>query len=406
MMRVRMILLAVAFVVTAAGGTVGYAVMLDRHAARRPAPAASPAHANGEFEITPEQRRGITIEPVNVARLQPSRVAEGRIAINENRSTPVFSQYGSARVVRIFADTGDVVEKGAPLVQIETPDLVQAGNDLSGAAAGVSKARSQLKLAETSEARQHQLYDAKGASLRDWQQAQADLAAARSDLRSAAIALLAVRNRLALLGKTAKEIAILEASQAIDPATVIVAPIGGVVVQRKVGPGQYITASVTDPICVLGDLSSVWLMAAVKETDVPYVKLGQPVEVRVLAYPDRRFGARIVKIGSTIDPSTRRLQVRAEVENGEGLLKPEMFAEFRIATGPAVDAPAVPDSSIIYEGELARVWVATANDRFASRTIRVGIKDAGMVQVVSGLQPDDKLVTRGSLFIDRAARPD
>ena len=186
----------------------------------------------------------------------------------------------------------------------------------------------------------------------------------------------------------------------------IVAPISGVVVQRKVGPGQYITASATDPVYVLGDLSTVWLIASVKETDVPRVKVGQAVTVSVLAYPDRTFAAKIISIGSTIDPATRRLQVRAEVENPDNMLKPEMFAEFSIAVGTGVESPAVPIGAVVFEGDKARVWVQAADTRFASRTIEIGLQDKRMVQVLSGLQSGDRVVTRGSLFIDRAARSD
>jgi cobalt-zinc-cadmium efflux system membrane fusion protein len=284
--------------------------------------------------------------------------------------------------------------------------MVQGGNDLTTATAGVSKAKSQLQLTQTAEARQHELYEAKAASLKDWQQAQADLAGARNDLRSAEIALAAVRNRLVILGKSRNEIAALEARQAIDPTTTIVAPISGAVVQRKIGPGQFITSSATDPVYVLGDLSTVWLIASVKETDVPFVKVGQPVAVHVLAYPDREFAAKIVSIGATIDPTTRRLQVRAEVENPDNMLKPEMFAEFAIVVGGDVEAPAVPLNAIVYEGDTARVWVQAADNHFASRSVKLGLQDAQMVQVVNGLEPGDRVVTRGSLFIDRAARPD
>jgi cobalt-zinc-cadmium efflux system membrane fusion protein len=360
----------------------------------------------GEFELTEQQRRGLTVEPVHTRVFQSARVADGKIAVNENKSTPVISQYSSARVVRTYAETGDVVEQGAPLLKIETPDMVQAGSDLTAAAAGVNKARSQLQLAQTIETRQRELYEAKAAALKDWQQAQADLVGARNDLRSAEGALAAVRNRLAILGKTGREIAALEASPTTDPTTVITAPIGGVVVQRKVGPGQFITASTTDPVYVLGDLSTVWLLASVKETDVPFVKVGQPVTVRVLAYPDRAFAAKVVSVGSTIDPTTRRLQVRAEVENPDQMLKPEMFASFSIAVGADVTSPAVPLSAIVFEGDRARVWVQAADNRFASRPIEIGEQDQRMVQVMAGLRDGDKIVVRGSLFIDRSARPD
>jgi cobalt-zinc-cadmium efflux system membrane fusion protein len=401
------------------GGALGLAVLAAAGAAAyyyyfvlerskpdaRPAPAAASVPA-GEFEVTEQQRRSLTIEPVQSIVFRPTRKAEGKIAVNENKSTPVFSQYSSARVVKIFADTGDFVEKGTPLVQIETPDMVQAGNDLTTAVATLNKARSQVQLTQTAETRQHELFQAKAGSLKDWQQAQADLASARSDLRSAEIALAAVRNRLAILGKNQKDIAHLESSQAIDPSTTITAPISGFVVQRKVGPGQFITSSVTDPVYVLGDLSTVWLLASVKETDVPYVKVGQSVTVHVLAYPDREFRAKVINVGSTIDPTTRRLQVRAEVENPDNILKPEMFAEFSIVVGNEVTSPAVPANAVVFEGEKARVWVQAADNRFASRTVELGIQDSHMVQVLSGLQSGDKVITRGSLFIDRASRPD
>jgi cobalt-zinc-cadmium efflux system membrane fusion protein len=400
---------ALLLVVAAVGGAGLYYYLVVRAKPEReaaaPATAASALPAD-EFEITEQQRRGLTIEPVQVVQFSPTRRAEGKIAVNENKSTPVFSQYSSARVVKTLADTGDVVEKGAPLVQIETPDMVQAANDLTTAVAGVNKAKSQVQLSQTVETRQRELFEAKAAALKDWQQAQADLVGARNDLRSAEIALAAVRNRMVILGKSPKDVTRLEVSQTIDPTTAITAPISGVVVQRKVGPGQFITSSATDPVYVLGDLSTVWLIASVKETDVPFVKVGQPVIVHVLAYPDREFAAKIVNVGSTIDPTTRRLQVRAEVENPDNMLKPEMFAEFAITVGVEVRSPAVPATAVVYEGDKARVWVQTADNRFASRAVDLGLQDRRMIQVLSGLQAGDKVITRGSLFIDRASRPD
>jgi cobalt-zinc-cadmium efflux system membrane fusion protein len=131
---------------------------------------------------------------------------------------------------------------------------------------------------------------------------------------------------------------------------------------------------------------------------------GEPVEVRVLAYPGRVFKAKIAWVASSVDPNTHRLPVRAEVENPDGALKPMMFANFSIITGGAIEAPAVPQSAIVYEGEEARVWVARNDGTIASRTIRTGRMSDGMVEVSSGLNPGEKVVTSGTLFIDRAAQ--
>ncbi len=358
-----------------------------------------------EFQPTEAQWGGFTIKPVEVMTFHREEETEGKIAINEDHSTPVFSPY-SGRVTRLIAAPGERVEKGAPLFAIEATENVQALNALIAASAQVNKMRSQVNLATINERRLHELYDAKAAALKDWQQSQADLIGAKNDLQAAETALAAARNQLRILGKSDKDIGEAEGAQRINAETVVRAPIAGTVLQRKVGLGQYLTAGAADPVFTIGDLSTVWLIANVKETDAPKIRLGAPVEVRVLAYPGRTFSARVTYVAPSVDPTTRRVAVRAEVENPDGALKPEMFASYAISTGDDVSAPAVPVSAIIYEGDTARVWVALDDHRIVSRRITTGVTNKGMVQVVAGLQPDDKVVTSGSLFIDRAARTD
>ena len=140
---------------------------------------------------------------------------------------------------------------------------------------------------------------------------------------------------------------------------------------------------------------------------MPLMHVGAPVDVRVLAYPGRVFKAKLTYVAPAIDANTHRLPVRAEVENADGALKPEMFASFSIMTGDAVAAPAVPQESVIYEGDVAHVWVAHDDKSLSLRQIRTGRTDAdGMVEVLAGLEPGETVVTSGSLFIDRAAQGD
>jgi cobalt-zinc-cadmium efflux system membrane fusion protein len=131
------------------------------------------------------------------------------------------------------------------------------------------------------------------------------------------------------------------------------------------------------------------------------------VEVRLLAYPDRVFHARLAYVGASIDASTHRLPVRAEVDNPDGMLKPEMFASFRIITGADGSSPAVPASAVVYEGDTAHVWVANDKDKtLAIRPIRTGLTHDGMVQVLDGLKTGESIVTSGAVFIDRAVTGD
>jgi cobalt-zinc-cadmium efflux system membrane fusion protein len=365
-----------------------------------------PKYTPDEFRPTKEQWSDFTIKPVEVITFHSEESTEGKIAINEDRQTPVFSPY-SGRVTRLVAQLGQHVERGDPLFSIDATENVQALNSLIAAAAQVNKVRSQFNLAKTNEHRAHELYDAKAGSLKDWQQSQSDLVGAQNDLNSAEIALAAARNQLRILGRSQKEIDQAENTLHINAETVVNSPISGTVTARKVGLGQYLTAGGSDPVYTIGDLSTVWLVAAVKETDAPKIHLGAPVEVRVLAFPGRTFSARITYIAPSVDPATRRIAVRAEVDNQDAALKPEMFASFVIITGDDVSSPAVPQSAVIYEGDNARVWAALPDRVIASRKIKTGITSSdGMVQVLSGLTPGDQVVTRGSLFIDRAAASD
>ena len=357
---------------------------------------------HGLFYPTKEQWAALTVEPVEQRVFRSERVTEGKIAVDEDRATPIFSPY-AGRVIKLFVKPGEVVKVGQPLFTVEATDMVQAQNDFITAATALNKARSALNLAEINDKRQRLLYEGKAVPLKEVQNAKGVLDAAENDVRSAEVALEAARNRLRILGKTDQEIADFQEKGTINPATPIYAPIAGTIVQRKVGPGQYVGGNTSDPVFVIGDLATVWLLAFVRETDAPLVQVGQPAYFTVLAYPDRTFSAKISYVAAMLDPTSRRLLVRATVDNAEGLLKPEMFASVKILTGESGGAVAVPRDAIIYEGDLARVWVVRDDKGIELRKIKVGLTNGNMVEVLAGLAPNDRVITKGSLFIDRVA---
>jgi len=343
----------------------------------------------GTFRASASQLKTFTIEAVRPHAFVSEELTEGKIGVNADRTTPVVSPY-SGRVTRVIARLGDTVKAGAALATLDATEFVQAENDLNVAAA-------QVKLARINETRRHASYDAKGGSLQDWQQAQADLAAAETALNS-------VRNRLRIFGKSPADIAKLEGSQTMSPAATLTAPIAGVVVDRQVGLGQYLQSGGA-PVFTIADPSSVWLLANVRETDAGLVKPGQSVEVHVPAYPKRAFTARVSYVAALLDPVTHRLPVRAEMDNRDGALKLEMFANFRILTSDATESPSVPEAAVVYEGEAAHVWVVAADGLLIYRAIRPGRSNDGLVEVLDGLQSGERVVTKGGLFIDQAAVP-
>jgi cobalt-zinc-cadmium efflux system membrane fusion protein len=373
------------------------------------APETQLATTPGTFRPTDAQWESLKIVPVQLTSFQAEHTTEGKIANCDDTTTPVFSPY-SGCVTKLFAKAGDYVKQSAPLLAVQASEFVQGQNDLISAVSALNTARAQLNLARTNEKRQHDLYDAKGGALKDWQQSQVDLATAEGSVRSGEIALAAVRNRLRILGKSDAEITAIENAPdrlSMNCEAIVHAPIGGTVTQRQVGLGQYINSAASgasNPVFSIGDMSKVWLLANVREADAPSMQLGQAVEVHLLAFPERMFKAKLAYVAAAIDPNTHRLPVRAEVENPNGALKPEMFANFSIITGNAVTAPAVPEEAVVYEGQTARVWVAGKDKSLGLRQIQTDRTQDGMVEVLAGLQPGESVVTSGSLFIDRAAK--
>ena len=397
----------------AAGGVVAVVAliagvwMLDSgqgNAVARPEKATG--DADGAFRPSDTQWASLKLAAVRQVAFRDERATDGKIAINEETTTPVFSPY-SGRVSRLIAKPGDHVERGQPLFAIEATEFVQGQNDLVTAVAGVEKAKSRLELAKTTEKRQRELLAIKGGALKDLEQAQSDLINAQGDMRSAEITLAAARNRLRILGRSDEEIARLEKIDRIGAETIVSAPIEGTVIQRKVGLGQYINTGASDPVFTVGDLNTIWLIANVRESDAPLMKVGAPVEVSVLAYPGRIFNAKLSYVAPALDPNTRRLPVRAVIQNPGRELLPEMFAMFRIVAGQSRLTPAVPQDAVIYEGAQARVWVARpADKKVVSRPIEVGGTENGQVEVRKGLSVGESVVTSGTLFIDRAAARD
>src|SRR2546427_10745900 len=369
----------------------------------------------GHSEVQSQSRKGsqrytpsaaewasLTIQPVTERGFRSENVTEGKIAIDEDRSTPVFSPY-AGRVTRLLAKPGDQVVKGQPLFVIEAADNVQAQNDFIAAMAAMNKAKSALDLAQLQGARAKDLFEGKAVPLKDYQQSQATLIPAENDMRSSQTAMEAARNKLRILGLTDEDIATFQEKGRINPEITIFAPLAGTVVQRKIGPGQYVNAGASDPVYVIGDLSTVWMTAFVRESDCANVAVGQEVTFNVLALPGRPLSARLNYVATAIDPATRRLLVRATVDNKDFVLKPEMFANVTIYSAGDRPAVGVPKQALIYEGDQVRIWVAHPDKTIELRQIKPGLTNGDLVEVVGNLKPGEHIVTKGALFIDRAA---
>jgi membrane fusion protein, heavy metal efflux system len=365
-----------------------------------------PAHAaktdSTHFTPTDAEWASLSFEPATEQEFRAEHVTEGKIAVNEDSSTPIFSPY-SGRVSKLLVKPSDVVKRGQELFVIEATDTVQALNDFITALTTLNSAKSKLNLAEINEKRQNDLYLGKAVPLKDWQNAQNDLTTAQNDMRAAETGLEATHNRLHILGRSEAQISAFQQTRQISADTSIYSPIEGTVVQRKVGPGQFISTGASDPVFVIGDLSTVWLTAFVRESEAADVRSGQDMNFTVLALPGRTFKAKIDYVSAAIDPTTRRLMVRATLDNKDGLFKPEMFANVTVYSGGDHKSVGVKKQALIYEGDRVRLWVANDDKTLELREVKTGLINGDYVEVRSNLKPGEKVVVRGSLFIDRAA---
>jgi cobalt-zinc-cadmium efflux system membrane fusion protein len=198
-------------------------------------------------------------------------------------------------------------------------------------------------------------------------------------------------------GKTPIDIANLNAG--VDRTLTIAAPITGTVVDRQVGPGQILRPDAPTPLFQISTLSMLWVHGDVFESDLPYIRLGAPAEIRVESYPNQVFPARVLFIDPTVDPATRTVHVRCEVNNPNGLLKPEMFARMKIIAAARKSVPVIPAIAVVARGENSFVLIEEAPGRYRKRKVVVGHEVDGSVMIESGLNVGERIVTKGAVLL-------
>jgi cobalt-zinc-cadmium efflux system membrane fusion protein len=370
----------------------------------RSAPAL-PLMVQGAFNPGHSQWSSISWGTVATRKFPGLVTADATVATNDDAATQVYSPF-TGQILDIAVRAGDHVEQGATLMTVAASEAVQAETDLVTAVGAQRAAQATAHNADENEHRQHALYQDGSAALKDWQQSQVDQTAAHSALQTADAGLTAARARLRILGFADRQIQALEASRKPPAAAAVLAPISGTILQRLVGPGQFIQAGSATAAFSVGNSSTLWLVGNVREEDATQMRVGEPVEVTVAVLPGHVFAAKLTWVAQGIDPNTHRLAVRAELRNRGDLLKPAMFASMLIHTGGDRVSPAVPEIAVIHEGDQSHVWVSAGGESIALRTIQPGRLQDGALEVLRGLRPGDKVALSGSIFLDSAARPD
>jgi cobalt-zinc-cadmium efflux system membrane fusion protein len=336
-------------------------------------------------DLSEKQAATLKINPVGSRDFAFLKTAVGTIDFNENLLVQVFSQY-AGKILKANFNIGDDVKAGDVLFTIDSPDLLQAESTLL-AAAGV------LELQKRTLARATNLLKAGGSAQKDVDQSTSDQQTAEGNYKAA-------RDAVRIFGKTDAEVDQVVDMRKVDSTLRVPSPIAGRVVARNAAPGLLTQPGNTPSPYSVADLSTMWMLANVIETDAPAYRVGQDVEVRVPAYPDKVFKGHVTALGSMIDPNSRRQLVRSEIDDPEHLLRSGMFATFVIRVGDAARSLAVPAEGVVREGDgTMTVWVTSDRRHFTKRTVKIGLQQDGWDQILEGLSPGETVVSDGAVFL-------
>jgi len=341
--------------------------------------------ADATVELSPSQLTSIKVEPVGSYRFPVDKEAVGNIDFDWDVSVQVFPPY-QGTIIEALGVLGAEVRKDQPLYTIKSPDLIQAESTLIAAAATFELTTKEL-------ARAKDLRGSNGVSERELEQA-------TSDEQTAEGALKAARDAVRVFGKTDAEIDQMIGSRKIDPALVVRSPISGEITARLAQPGMLVQPGSPPAPYTVADVTRKWMLANVVEAEIPLYRLGEPVEVKVPAYPDQPFTGRVSKIYETVDPNTHRVTVRSEVADPNNNLRPGMLANFVIRVHEPVESTAIPANGVVRETDgTMTVWVTTDRHHFSQRAVKTGLRKDGYVQILDGLQRGELAVTDGAVFL-------
>jgi len=339
-------------------------------------------------ELLESQLKAVKVEVASERDFPIEKAAVGSIDFNEEMLTQVFTPY-QGRIVGLFAKVGDEVKKGQPLFTIDSPDLVQASSTLISSAAVLEFTTRALE-------RLRMLYASRAVSQKELEQTTSDNQAAQGAYRAA-------RDAVRIFGKSEAEIDRIVEERRVDPTLVVSSPISGRITARNASPGLLVQPGSQPAPFAVADVSTMWMLANVAESDSPAFSVGQEARVTVMAHPGRVFVGRISTIGSIVDPITHRVLVRSEIDDPKHELRSGMFANFVIRTGEPMRSVAVPLDGVVREGDgTMTVWVTADRRRFTMRLVKVGLLRDGYYQILEGLQPGELVATEGALFLSNA----
>jgi len=324
----------------------------------------------------------VKVAPVGVEAVSDTLRVAGQITFDENRVARIGATV-TGRVTDMAANIGQNVGRGTVLGRINS-------SDLSTQQLAYLRARSQYELNRRAAERAQQLYAADVIAAAELQRRQSEANISHAEMRAAA-------DQLRLLGVSAAALGQLGGQGVISSSTPILSTMNGVVVERNLALGQVVQPA--DALFVVADLSKLWATALVPEQQVRFVKQGQTVALEIPALGGAKREGRLVYVGQVVDPKTRTVVVRTELDNRDGELKPQMLATMLVTATPE-SRPVVPNAAIVRENNKDHVFVETAPSKFRIRPVTLGEEMGGKRVVLSGVKPGERIATEGAFHLN------
>jgi cobalt-zinc-cadmium efflux system membrane fusion protein len=293
-------------------------------------------------------------------------------------------------VIRTVAEVGDRMRRGQVLAEIHSHVVHDARADYRKARADLRRHETETAFARQAEERAIRLFEAKAISRQERQRAEANRTDAEAQLEMA-------RSEMRRAEETLEHYGVTEEGTGREESIPVRSPLSGVVLEKHVTQGTAVT--VGTPLFVVSDLTELWAVAEIDETELPLVSAGREVDLRVAAYPGETFPGRITFVADMVSPQTRRVTVRCQVPNPEGRLKPEMYTALALGTSEAREILAVPSGAVQEIRGRPAVFVRTAAGAFERRDVAVGLEDEGWVEVRSGVEEGEPVATTGSFLL-------
>ncbi|WP_248633969.1 efflux RND transporter periplasmic adaptor subunit [Novosphingobium nitrogenifigens] len=354
--------------------------------------AACGSHADKPVAKAPVDPTLVVGAPDLVKRLRIATIAEvpvsetlrvaGQIDFDENRVARIGSAV-TGRVSAMHANVGQSVRQGEVLAQITSTDLTTQQ-------LAYVRAKSTHDLDSRNLDRARTLYAADVISAAELQRRETEYHVSAAEMRAAA-------DQLRLLGLSGSAMGSLGARGAVHSASQVTATMSGVVVERHLAQGQVVQPS--DALFVVADLSKVWAIAKVPEQQVRFVRQGETVTLEIPALGDEKRTGKLVFVGQTVDPTTRTVLIRTELDNANGMLKPSMLATMLVESEPQPRL-VVPSSAVVRESNADHVFVDEGQGRFRLRKVQLAEDRGGRRVVLSGLKPGERVVVDGAFHLN------